>query len=197
MGNGGFSPLDRSGVAYRTGGNNYTRKKEREPTEAKFGKNPLKENGNKTKNSEMVKNLDATRGSGSSPERDEGAEEKKGRDLMEQIQIVNTISGGPTLAGISNNSRKNHARKVPRYDTRSQVLKVSGSASNRPSSTQIIFMENDAYNTVQPHDDPMVITVQVANNRVAWVMIDIRSSVDIIFKDTLDRCQLCRPCFYN
>jgi len=86
---------------------------------------------------------------------------------MEQIQIINTISGGPNLAGTSNNSRKNHARKVPIHDAGSQVLKVSGSMSGRPGSTQIIFTKDNAYNTVQPHDDPMVVTVQVANNRVA------------------------------
>jgi len=111
--------------------------------------------------------------------------------------MVHTISGGPTLAGTSNNSRKNHARKVPRCETTSQVFKVSGSATGTTRSTQIIFTEDDAYNTVQPHDDPMVVTVQVANNRVARVMIDMGSSVDIIFKDALDRCQLRQPCFYS
>ena len=119
----------------------------------------------------------------------------QGKDLMEQIQMVHTISGGPTLVGTSNNSRKNHARKVPRCDAASQVFKVSTPGPTR--STQIIFTEDDAYNTVQPHDDPMVVTVQVANNRVARVMIDTGSSVDIIFKDALDRCQLRQPCFYS
>ena len=116
---------------------------------------------------------------------------------MEQIQIINTISGGTTLVATSNNTRKNHSRKIPWHDTGGQVLKVSRDASPRPSSTQIIFTKDDAYNTVQPHDDPMVVTVQVANNRVARVMIDTGSSVDIIFKETLDRCQLRQPCFYS
>ena len=43
------------------------------------------------------------------------AEERRkdeGKDLMQQIHVVHTISGGPTLAGTSNNSRKNHARKI-------------------------------------------------------------------------------------
>ena len=72
----------------------------------------------------------------------------QGRDLMEQIQMVHTISGGPTLAATSNNSRKNHARKVPRCETTSQVFKVSGRTSGTARSTQIIFTEDDAYNTV-------------------------------------------------
>ena len=130
-------------------------------------------------------------------EKKEPEERRKdqGRDLMEQIQMVHTISGGPTLTGTSNKSRKNHARKVPRCDATSQVFKVSTPGSTR--FTQIIFTEDDAYNTVQPHDDPMVVTVQVAKHRVARVMIDRGSSVDIIFKDALDRCQLRQPCFYS
>ncbi|KAK0586441.1 hypothetical protein LWI29_006949 [Acer saccharum] len=83
----------------------------------------------------------------------------QGRDLMEQIQIINTINGGPTLADTSNNSRKNHSRKIPRHDTRGQVLKVRRDASPHPSSAQIIFTKDDAYNTVQPHDDLMVVTI--------------------------------------
>ena len=40
----------------------------------------------------------------------------KGKDLTQQIQIINTISGGSTMAGTSNNSRRNYARKVPRLN---------------------------------------------------------------------------------
>ena len=55
-------------------------------------------------------------------------------------------------------------------------------------STHIIFTKDDAYNTVQPLDNPMVVIVQVANCRVACVMIDTGSNVDILFRDALDRC---------
>ena len=81
------------------------------------------------------------------------------KDLMQQIQVIHTISGGPTLAGTSNNSRKNHARKIPRLNADHEILKVNGGPRDLSRSAKIIFTEEDVYNTVQPHDDPMVITV--------------------------------------
>ena len=57
------------------------------------------------------------------------AEERRkdnNKDLMQQIQVIQTISGGLTLVGTSNNSRKNHARKIPRFtDTPKPVLQMS------------------------------------------------------------------------
>ena len=113
------------------------------------------------------------------------AEERRkdeGNDLMQQIHVVHTISGGPTLAGTSNNSKKNHARKIPKLAIGQDVFRVSRGSREYPQSAQIIFTEDDAYNTVQPHDDPMVITVQVANCRVHRILVDTGSSVDILFK---------------
>jgi len=77
--------------------------------------------------------------------------------------VIHTISGGPTLAGISNNSRKNHTRKIPKLGSGAEVLRVSGEPRDLSRSTWIVFTEEDVYNTVQPHDDPMVISVQIAN----------------------------------
>ncbi|KAK0580101.1 hypothetical protein LWI29_036380 [Acer saccharum] len=83
----------------------------------------------------------------------------KRKDLMQQIQVIHTISGDPTLAGTSNNSRKNHARKTPSLTTGQDVFRVSRGSRDYLPSAQIIFTEDDAYNTVQPYDHPMVITV--------------------------------------
>ena len=104
------------------------------------------------------------------------------KDLMQQIQVIHTINGGPTLAGTSNNSRKNHVRKIPRFSTDHEVLKVSSESRDLPCSTKIIFTEEDVYNTIQPHDDPMVISVQIANCLVHRILIDTGSNVDILFK---------------
>ena len=70
------------------------------------------------------------------------------KDLMQQIQVIHTISGDPTLAGTSNNSRKNHARKIPRLNTGHDILKVSSEPRDLSRSTWIIFTEEDIYNTV-------------------------------------------------
>ena len=109
---------------------------------------------------------------------------------MQQIQVIHTISGGLTLARISNNSRKNHARKIPRLNTDHEMLKVNKGSRDSSCSTRIIFTEEDVYNTVQPHDDSMVISVQIANCRLHHVLIDIGNSVDILFKGAHEQLNL-------
>ena len=47
------------------------------------------------------------------------------------------------------------------------------------------------------HDDPMVITIQIANCLVHRVLIDIESSVDILFKRPYDKLNLKNPCCNN
>ena len=72
------------------------------------------------------------------------------KDLMQQIQVINMISGGPTLAGTSHNSRKNHVRKIPRFNTDVDVLRVSNEPRDLSHSIRIVFTKEDVYNTVQP-----------------------------------------------
>ena len=83
--------------------------------------------------------------------------------LIQLIQEIHTTSRGPTLAGISNNSRKNHARKISRFNIGHEILKVSSGPRDSSCSTRIVFTKEDVYNIVQPHNDPMVISVQIAN----------------------------------
>ncbi|KAI9192314.1 hypothetical protein LWI28_021075 [Acer negundo] len=61
------------------------------------------------------------------------------KDLMQQIQVIHTISGGPTLAGTSNNSKKNHARKIPRLNVGHEIFKVSSGSRDPSRSTKIVF----------------------------------------------------------
>ena len=75
----------------------------------------------------------------------EAAERRRDRekDLMQQIQVIHTISGGPTLARTSNNSRKNHTRKIPRFNIVHEILKVSSGSWDLSRSTKINFTEED------------------------------------------------------
>ena len=52
---------------------------------------------------------------------------------------------------------------------------------------QISFSENEAPGITDPHDDALVVTIDVSNCEVARVLIDGGSSVDLIFEDTLTR----------
>ena len=100
------------------------------------------------------------------------------------------------MAGTSNNSRKSHARKIPRFNTGIGVLRVSDEPRDPSRSTQIIFSEEDVHNNIQPHDDPMVISIQVANCRVRRVLVDTGSSVDILFKGAHEQLNL-KNSYYN
>ena len=109
--------------------------------------------------------------------------------------MIHTISGGPTFARTSNNSRKNHARKIPRLNAGLNVLRVGNEPRDLSRSTWIVFSEEDVYNTVQPHNDPMVISVQIANCRVHRVLIDTGSSVEILFKGAHEQLNLKNSCY--
>lgn len=54
----------------------------------------------------------------------------------------------------------------------------------------IIFTEQDLDNAVYIYNHTLVITLKVATHKVTRILVDMRSSVDIIFKDTLDQLTL-------
>lgn len=43
---------------------------------------------------------------------------------------------------------------------------------------------------VQPHDDPLVVTLQIANHNVHQILVDIGSSVDVLFRSAYDQMGL-------
>ena len=53
--------------------------------------------------------------------------------------------------------------------------------------TSITFSDSDIEGCQHPHDDPLVIRAVVANKTVHRVLVDNRSSVDIIFASSFDK----------
>ena len=53
--------------------------------------------------------------------------------------------------------------------------------------TTITFSDVDLEGCQHPHDDSLVIRAIVANKKVHKVLIDNRSSIDIIFASTFDK----------
>ncbi|XP_021813076.1 uncharacterized protein LOC110756013 [Prunus avium] len=99
-----------------------------------------------------------------------------------QINMISTISGGPTLAGASNRSRKQYVRAA-------QYPQVLGIESNRHTKMPkvcwepITFSEEEEEGILFPHDDPMIIRAEIAEFDVGRILIDTGSSVNVIFAD--------------
>ncbi|XP_058211650.1 uncharacterized protein LOC131323828 [Rhododendron vialii] len=96
------------------------------------------------------------------------------------IGKIKVIHGGFAGGEESSNARKTHLRKL-RLEEHLEVNTVG-----RPSKVQkkeeipIIFSEEDIKGVQIPHDDPLVITIVIANYLTRRVQIDSRSSADIL-----------------
>ncbi|XP_008229864.1 PREDICTED: uncharacterized protein LOC103329215 [Prunus mume] len=99
-----------------------------------------------------------------------------------QINMISTISGGPTLAGPSNRSMKQYvcAAHYP------QVFGIEDDQYRKVPKVDwepITFCEEEEEGIIYPHDDPMIIRAKIGDYDVGRVLIDTGSSVNVIFAD--------------
>uniref|UniRef100_A0A2N9H0M9 Uncharacterized protein n=1 Tax=Fagus sylvatica TaxID=28930 RepID=A0A2N9H0M9_FAGSY len=98
---------------------------------------------------------------------------------------IRTIIGGPASGGTSRASRKAYARQVH------NIMVVQRPPKNVCLDDQIIsFSEEDARGTHQPHDDALVITVNIAGFTTRRVMVDNGSSADILYLPAYQQIRL-------
>uniref|UniRef100_A0A2N9EL41 RNA-directed DNA polymerase n=1 Tax=Fagus sylvatica TaxID=28930 RepID=A0A2N9EL41_FAGSY len=98
---------------------------------------------------------------------------------------IRTIIGGPASGGTSRASRKAYARQVH------NIMVVQRPPKNVRLDDQIIsFSEEDARGTHQPHDDALVITINIAGFTTRRVMVDNGSSADILYLPTYQQMRL-------
>ncbi|XP_034218177.1 uncharacterized protein LOC117629710 [Prunus dulcis] len=96
--------------------------------------------------------------------------------------MISTISGGPTVAGMSHRSMKQYVRAA-------QFPQVLGIEVNRFQETPkvhwepITFCQEEEEGILYPHDDPMIIRAEIADYDVGRVLIDTGSSVSVIFAE--------------
>ena len=108
---------------------------------------------------------------------------------IEGADIV-TISGGPHPAGTSRNAQKRYVNELKTSDGSPHVPEARAPKQQRVESLPITFTEEDASHVQFPHHDPLVITIQVANRRIHRAFVDNGSSVNIMFKPTLEKIGL-------
>ncbi|XP_024033525.1 uncharacterized protein LOC112095658 [Citrus clementina] len=113
---------------------------------------------------------------------DEG--EQGDRILRREQPAVRVIAGGPTLAGDSNRSRKNYAR----YAMTSKEVLLNTPAAKRARVRQlpIMWTDEDEEEILYPHEDALVIRATVASKKFDRILVDTGSSVDVLFKSTLE-----------
>ncbi|XP_063938095.1 uncharacterized protein LOC135147955 [Daucus carota subsp. sativus] len=93
--------------------------------------------------------------------------------------VINMISGGPTAAGLSSNSRKAYAR---------EVMCIIGEPPKRAKTEiTLTFDDSDLEGVKFPHDDPLVITPVIGNSSIKRVLVDNGASVDILFYDAYQK----------
>uniref|UniRef100_A0A2N9HQ03 Uncharacterized protein n=1 Tax=Fagus sylvatica TaxID=28930 RepID=A0A2N9HQ03_FAGSY len=98
---------------------------------------------------------------------------------------IRTIIGGPASGGTSRASRRAYARQVH------NIMVVQRPPKNVRLDDQIIsFSEEDARGTHQPHDDALVITVNIAGFTTRRVMVDNGSSADILYLPAYQQMQI-------
>jgi len=94
------------------------------------------------------------------------------------------ILGGSKLCHDSVSAIKKHRRNV--------LLKSSLSEEVNYQGALISFDVKETQHLKRPHDDALVITLDVANFEVSRILVDTGSSVDLIFLSTLERMGISR-----
>ena len=89
---------------------------------------------------------------------------------------IHMITGGMAAGGTSRSSRKAYARQIHNLLVTQKTNKIP-----RLEDLPITFTEEDARKVVHPHDDALVVTLEIAGCSTRRILIDNGSSADIIY----------------
>ncbi|KFK36506.1 hypothetical protein AALP_AA4G133100 [Arabis alpina] len=107
-----------------------------------------------------------------------------GMENEDQHEVINMIMGGSQYCA-------DNETAIEAYQRGADVCaNISAPAKPRLSNDPITFDEQDTEGLDQPHNDPLVINLTVYDFNIARVLIDTGSSVDVIFKKTLERMKI-------
>ncbi|XP_015970363.1 uncharacterized protein LOC107493843 [Arachis duranensis] len=110
-------------------------------------------------------------------EEEVGRTERPPRTLERHVHM---IDGGFAGGGVSKSSRKRHLKEI--YHVKE--------GEGAPELPTITFTKEDAAGIISGHDDPMVITIMLANANLHRTLVDQGSSMDILLKMAFDKLGL-------
>ncbi|KAM6569115.1 hypothetical protein CsatB_017100 [Cannabis sativa] len=124
------------------------------------------------------------------------------QDLLLPLPVdghLQVIIGGPHIVGDSGKAQERYAR-TSQHEPKEVVLAVEERKlkMSQVGEPTITFTEENAVNVRFPHNDPLVMEIQIANKTVAQTMIDNGASTNILFKAPYEKMGLQRkdliPC---
>ena len=95
------------------------------------------------------------------------------------------ISRGLTAGRTLKSLKKTHEREINSVHSRLPPVKMP-----RNDGPDIVFSERDGRGIRQPHDDPLVIMLRMEEFNIHQVLIDNRSSADIIYLPAFQKMKL-------
>uniref|UniRef100_A0A2N9EW67 Integrase catalytic domain-containing protein n=1 Tax=Fagus sylvatica TaxID=28930 RepID=A0A2N9EW67_FAGSY len=119
------------------------------------------------------------------PPKPQGPKELTENPKPRIAEEIRTIVGGPAVGGISRTSRKAYTCQVH------NIFVVQRTPKNIRLVDQIIsFSEEDARGKHQPHDDALIITLNINDFTTRRVMIDNGSSANILYLHAYQQMKL-------
>ncbi|XP_059650535.1 uncharacterized protein LOC132296341 [Cornus florida] len=107
------------------------------------------------------------------------------------IGEIKVISGGFNGGGETSSARRAHARRIRSFSEVNEVGMTSPPTKlPRVEEPVITFSEEDDKGIHQPHDDPLVVSMVVANFTVRRILIDNGSSADILFLRAYEKLKI-------
>ncbi|KAL5577724.1 hypothetical protein UlMin_019423 [Ulmus minor] len=100
-------------------------------------------------------------------------------------RVINVITGGSEINGISYSAARRHARVSVNPETCSSQPPASD------YTDQVIsFVDNEATSLINPHHDALVISLLVANCKIKRILVDNGSSTNVLFLNALKEMKI-------
>ncbi|KAL5573285.1 hypothetical protein UlMin_022882 [Ulmus minor] len=102
-------------------------------------------------------------------------------------RVVNVITGGSEVSGITYSAARRHARAAVNPENNMSPTPQTGA-----SNLVLSFVDNEDSTLINPHHDALVISLLIANCQIKRILIDNGSSTNVIFLSALKEMNINR-----